>query len=1007
MTEFSNPLFLKTCCDALKREGKTAFPAGSQSITRLLDIYLASAYDSIERRMGLDARLQLVKRGVHALTKLIVQHDSAYLVLADATAALEEIRPSQNRLSESLLVQLENEGVLTVEPVAVEGSAQPQEMVRFTFERISDLRVADELLARQLGVGADMRRPAPNSPLHALVTSNNLYEKAGVVEALALLLPERHGVEILELEYEGSEDSVWALREPFKESLLLRDQRFFTDRTRELLLDLYDGHDEWLRIRLSIATEPDNKFNAHHLHETLWPLAMPQRDAIWSAALAIGGYGEDSPARALIDWAWDCGADNEVEANRAELAGIALTWLLSTSNRPMRDSATKALSSLLRPRLGLARELLKRFLEVNDPYVLERLLAAVYGAVLHSYDQAGIGETAALVHELLFKDRRPPVHFLIRDYASGIVAFAYRAQLLPGGLDVAASLPPWQSDLTLRHIDESELDVFALPLDRGGVTRDSITRSASSEWTGDFAKYVISPSMHYWTATHIEECVALSCEQQCERWSLSLNPSDDSALLEALGRIYGFCALRGRPGRTPRKISVAGELSVSIMYPEQDSALVKQAEAEFKALQVEVLSLMDERGKLTYDLSIGPYLGQLRHGSTGNHPAYLPPFLAQLWVTVRAHELGWSHELLGNVDRALGQKSDRYDHVSERIGKKYQWIALHELLARVSDNLMYAVRYAESDTRFEGAWQTSRRDIDPSLLIRRTQNERDSGQVWWSPAPARLERLVAAEQTAWLGTEHDVLNSASQLDVVDPTGRRWLVLHGFTHMSTGGSAVLHVDTWCRIWCVAVRKADLARIVAAFAREPLIDPHALPQRSISDVFLAEYAWHPSLDSGDGWRPPFERELTNKLPEVLPTSASYFCEAGGFDHSIEGTIRMELPERWLLNGLKLRLSDRDGGFGAVDAQGRLVIQDPSVKSPGPSTCLVDKDVFLDLLESEGMAPVWVIAGEKGAYGADHDGFVGRRVHSVVYTVDASRLVVEKKRKVVLEWHGAHSS
>ena len=58
---------------------------------------------------------------------------------------------------------------------------------------------------------------------------------------------------------------------------------------------------------------------------------------------------------------------------------------------------------------------------------------------------------------------------------------------------------------------------------------------------------------------------------------------------------------------------------------------------------------------------------------------------ARRWICKRAHDLGWKQELFAEFDRQMG-RGDRYDHRIERIGKKYQWIAFHELLARLGDN---------------------------------------------------------------------------------------------------------------------------------------------------------------------------------------------------------------------------------------------------------------------------------------------------------------------------------
>ncbi len=56
----------------------------------------------------------------------------------------------------------------------------------------------------------------------------------------------------------------------------------------------------------------------------------------------------------------------------------------------------------------------------------------------------------------------------------------------------------------------------------------------------------------------------------------------------------------------------------------------------------------------------------------------------------------------------------------ERIGKKYQWIAYHELLARLSDNVHWIDRgYSDiEDYEYFGPWQMNDRNIDPTVWVR-------------------------------------------------------------------------------------------------------------------------------------------------------------------------------------------------------------------------------------------------------------------------------------------------
>src|SRR5690606_19393275 len=189
--------------------------------------------------------------------------------------------------------------------------------------------------------------------------------------------------------------------------------RFFTDRTFECFRGL-ENNERVRDLLISIATEPENKFNALYIHERLSSLSMPERDASWSVYLNNRG-SEGDPVEVLIDWAIQNGMGT-IDDDRAKLAAITLSWFLTTSHRAARDKATKALASLFATRLPLAASMLRIFSEANDLYLRERLFAATYGAVLQGKSTEGLSELAATTYELVFADGDPPMNELLRDH---------------------------------------------------------------------------------------------------------------------------------------------------------------------------------------------------------------------------------------------------------------------------------------------------------------------------------------------------------------------------------------------------------------------------------------------------------------------------------------------------------------------------------------------------------------------------------------------------------------
>ena len=99
----------------------------------------------------------------------------------------------------------------------------------------------------------------------------------------------------------------------------------------------------------------------------------------------------------------------------------------------MRDWVTKALVQLLRGHLDVMRLLLVRFWEVDDPYVVQRVVVIAFGALMRSdeADRIAATELAETVQQLVFTPpmRRPDE--LLLDAARGIVEWAVAKEVLP------------------------------------------------------------------------------------------------------------------------------------------------------------------------------------------------------------------------------------------------------------------------------------------------------------------------------------------------------------------------------------------------------------------------------------------------------------------------------------------------------------------------------------------------------------------------------------------------
>ena len=84
----------------------------------------------------------------------------------------------------------------------------------------------------------------------------------------------------------------------------------------------------------------------------------------------------------------------------------------------LRDQATKALTTLFLADSDVFEFVGRRTHDCDDPYVIERLYAAAYGACCLNPTVDRLSSYSGLVYEWFFSNGKPPVGLLARDYAS-------------------------------------------------------------------------------------------------------------------------------------------------------------------------------------------------------------------------------------------------------------------------------------------------------------------------------------------------------------------------------------------------------------------------------------------------------------------------------------------------------------------------------------------------------------------------------------------------------------
>jgi hypothetical protein len=407
--EFGNPLYLKLACEALHTLGEGAFRLGVAGLTTITGAFLEAVHRRLSEpgRCNFDPHQQHVRKCVDKIAELGPDPWPREDVQAITDAQL----PGRD-WSNSLLRHMIAEGVLL---------ELPGSRLRFGYQRLGDIARASIIADR----GPEGVRDWLNG-----LGDDDVWAERGVLDALAIILPERQGTEITELEDDPDSDLSGTLLCSFIDSLPLRDPSSVTPEvvnlaTSALVLD-GSARTYWPAL-LSMACIPGHPLNAKFLHTYLSGLKLSDRNASWSTLVVGSPMWDDEEIQAIrrmIDWAWteDPTTRTRVPEDIAELAILTLGWLLTMASQTIHEYATKGLVSLGERAPAAFTRAIIRFKGVNDPCITERLTAAACGIVLRHCTDDTAGQIADALADLL-EDDWPP-NLLTGDYARQVFAEA-------------------------------------------------------------------------------------------------------------------------------------------------------------------------------------------------------------------------------------------------------------------------------------------------------------------------------------------------------------------------------------------------------------------------------------------------------------------------------------------------------------------------------------------------------------------------------------------------------
>ena len=875
--EFGNPLFLKTLCSGLQGQGATRLRQGISGITGIFDLYISSINKRVASKLGLPPWNKAAGDAVSALGGAFPAVLERWLVVEDAEKLVNGFLPGRP-YEESLYRMLVVEGVLVQEASRTTRLGTGREIVFIAYDRLADHLVTEALLNAHVDPANVAAAFEPGGRLGHVAEGG--YETQGILEALCIQLPERTGREVVDLvpclaQAEGFEDA-------FTQSLVWRDAVSFSERTCDLVRTKLEPtrQDRYLILDalLTLATTPEHPLNVRFLNDRLRQDEMAERDTWWSIYLH-NAASRGRPAWRLRDWALMVSPTMQLDGDLVDLGAMTLAWMLTTSNRSVRDWTTKALVNLLTGRFEATTRLVEEFADVEDPYVVERIYAVAYGVATRSHDPDEVKPLAECVYTKVFGRGTPAANILLRDYARGVIE---RALYLGSPIDVDATRirPPYNS---ASPVFPSEKDVAPL--------LPSPDHNPHQHKGEDWARSHIGHSVLEGT---LHRAIRESWEWSGEWLSLGL---DEPTWQEPIGSGGGT----GDEARPP---------------------------------------VFDHR-------QIERYV---------------------LW---RTFELGWNTERFGRFNQTWDIDSVGLPR-KESIGRKYQWIAYHEVLALIADNFQYREYPADvkRSHRYQGPWQNRLRDIDPTFTAtpprgRAWSYRQGNPEVWWTAG--RFANWAESDRLGdWVLRHDDLPRIEDLLTVGNPKdGTRWL--NGNSHfvwrqeppvgrelfeMERGG-----ID--CSIVAYLTRGEDAPGFVEWANGLPSVQAGIGDVAEVYNVFMGEHGWAPAaiyrqVPLGSLYEE--SRPSRNAPVHIEAVATKYPLRRGPLDDTGWENAWFQFPSQKIVKTGRLRWSGRAADFLTLD--GALATFDPSAYTAGPSALLLREKFVRELTDRHGIGIVWTV-------------------------------------------------
>lgn len=320
-------------------------------------------------------------------------------------------------------------------------------------------------------------------------------------------------------------------------------------------------------------------------------------------------------------------------------------------------------------------------------------------------------------------------------------------------------------------------------------------------------------------------------------------------------------------------------------------------------------------------------------------------------------KLGYDVEKHGSFDRSVGYNNPRMGKKNnERIGKKYQWIAFYEILARVADN--------ELSFNYNGPWEPYVRDIDPTFL---ENPEKSKNRTFIDFPDYTLWKEVPDDE--WMTSPAHAFDPLSVILFKEKgnAGREWLALEAGDSYTTSTDSkgfdfsAPYQDFYYQLRSYLVKEDSYDSTVNNLQQTNFLGRWMPEAHTVHELFNREFYWSPAFKDFLKENPEWEEIKVNgkNIGKVAPTALDFLWEEE-FDNSQNNVPQFFKPSKLMFDALELEYGKKEGEF--VNSNGDVVCFDANVNYNSENRLIVERKTLERQLKKKGLKVFWTIMGER---------------------------------------------